>query len=203
MTTTPVPFLGTITEVCIVTPDHRTTMDGLLRLGIGPFQVFDFTPITVPTRRFRGLDGDFELKVCFAKQGDLVFEIMQPVSGKSLMAEWLHEVRFPAIQTAAFNSSVVARCSLTIPILMKRNNKEGIQHIAFNCKNIPMTERKREMQARGFPPAMEGVWKGRSGTCTFCFFVTEATVGTVVESIHFSDDWEDPEHDWYPAGPKE
>ena len=29
-------------------------MDGLLRLGIGPFQVFDFTPVTVPTRRFRG-----------------------------------------------------------------------------------------------------------------------------------------------------
>ena len=86
------PFLGTIAEVCIVTPDHRKTMDGLLRLGIGPFQVFDFTPVTVPTRRFRGQESDFELKVCFAKQGDLVFEIMQPVAGKSLMGEWLDEV---------------------------------------------------------------------------------------------------------------
>ncbi|KAL8668985.1 MAG: hypothetical protein Q9168_006407 [Polycauliona sp. 1 TL-2023] len=148
-------------EVCIVTPDHKKTMDGLLRLGIGPFQVFDFTPITVPTRRFRGQDGDFELKVCFAKQGELVFEIMQP-----------------------------------------RNNKEGVQHIAFDCKNIPMAERKTEMQERGFEPAMEGVWKGRKGTCTFCFFDTEPSVGTVFESIEFSDDWEDPEHEWYPGAPE-
>ena len=86
------PFLGAITEVCIVTPDHKKTMDGLLRLGIGPFQVFDFTPSTVSNRSFRGQDGGFELKVCFAKQGDLVFEIMQPVGGESLMLEWLHEV---------------------------------------------------------------------------------------------------------------
>ncbi len=89
----PSPFLGAITEVCIVTPSHVKTMDGLLRLGIGPFQVFDFTPATVSARRFRGQPGDFELRVCFAKQGDLVFEIMQPVGeGRSLMGEWLAEV---------------------------------------------------------------------------------------------------------------
>ena len=88
----PSPFLGAITEVCIVTPNHKKTMDGLLRLGIGPFQVFDFTPETVPERYFRGKVGDFELKVCFAKHGDLVFEIMQPVGGRSLMGEWLSEV---------------------------------------------------------------------------------------------------------------
>lgn len=57
------------------------------------------------------------------------------------------------------------------------------------------------MQARGFEPAMEGVWKGRKGTCTFCFFDTEASVGTVFESIKFSEDWEDPEHEWYPEAP--
>ncbi|KAL8924704.1 MAG: hypothetical protein Q9208_003894 [Pyrenodesmia sp. 3 TL-2023] len=170
---TPSPFLGAITEVCIVTPNHTKTMDGLLRLGIGPFQVFDFTPATVSARRFRGQAADFELKVCFAKQGDLVFEIMQPVGGKSLMGEWLDE----------------------------RNNKEGVQHLAFDCANIPMSERKREMSARGFEPAMEGVWQGRKGTCTFCFFDTEASAGTVFESIEFSEDWEDPECEWYPHEP--
>lgn len=73
-------------------------MNGLLRLGIGPFQVFNFNSITVPTRRFRGQEGDFELKVCFAKQGDLVFEIMQPVGGRSLMREWLDEVWISFLQ---------------------------------------------------------------------------------------------------------
>ncbi|KAL8750649.1 MAG: hypothetical protein Q9184_006350 [Pyrenodesmia sp. 2 TL-2023] len=176
-TPTPAPFLGAITEVCIVTPDHIKTMDGLLRLGIGPFQVFDFTPATVSCRRFRGQDGDFELKVCFAKQGDLVFEIMQPVAGGS---GWF--------------------VSDSPMIDIKRNNKEGIQHLAFDCGKIPMAERKREMRARGFEPAMEGVWKGRKGTCTFCFFDTEASAGTVFESIAFSDDWEDPEFELYPPG---
>ncbi|KAL9030593.1 MAG: hypothetical protein Q9196_001299 [Gyalolechia fulgens] len=209
MPATATPFLGGITEVCIVTPDHLKTMDGLLRLGIGPFQVFDFTSTTVSARRFRGQDGDFSLKVCFAKQGDLVFEIMQPVGGKSLMGEWLDEVCdsqpsrsvfFDSSMTEVVNHETIADKG---PLEYKRNNKEGVQHLAFDCKNIPMSERKREMQARGFEPAMEGVWKGRKGTCTFCFFDTEASVGTVFESIEFSEDWEDPEHEWYPQAPQD
>ena len=73
-----------------------------------------------------------------------------------------------------------------------------MQHIAFDCNNIPMDDRKREMQERGFEIAMEGVWKGRRGTCHFCFFDTEASTGTVFESIEFSEDWEDPEFELYP-----
>ena len=88
-------FLGAITEVCIVTPDHQKTMNGLLRLGIGPFQVFDFTAESVPERFFRGQAGSFELKVCFAKHGTLTFEIMQPTGGQSLMTEYLAQVCFP------------------------------------------------------------------------------------------------------------
>ena len=85
-------FLGSIVEICIVSGDHKKTMDGLLQLGIGPFQVFDFTPATVTERYFRGVPGSFELKVCFAKHGDLTFEIMQPMAGESLMAEYLDQV---------------------------------------------------------------------------------------------------------------
>ena len=73
-----------------------------------------------------------------------------------------------------------------------------MQHIAFDCNNIPMEDRKKEMRERGFEPAMEGIWKGKRGTCHFCFFDTEASTGTVFESIEFSEDWEDPECEWYP-----
>jgi methylmalonyl-CoA/ethylmalonyl-CoA epimerase len=66
-----------------------------------------------------------------------------------------------------------------------------------------MSERKRQMQERGFEPAMEGVWRGRKGTCHFCFFDTEESTGTVFESIEFSDDWEDPKFEWYPGVPKD
>ncbi|CAF9939892.1 MAG: hypothetical protein HETSPECPRED_002089 [Heterodermia speciosa] len=185
-------FLGAITEVCIVTADHKKTMDGLLRLGIGPFQVFDFTPSTLPERYFRGKTGSFELKVCFAKHANLTFEIMQPTGGESLMAEYLDQVRTPTVGAWPLRRELTG---------VKRRGQEGIQHIAFDCKNIPMSERKRQMRERGFEPAMEGVWKGRKGTCHFCFFDTEAGTGTVFESIDFSDDWEDPDFEWYPHAP--
>lgn len=167
------PFLGTIVEVCIVTPSAKHTMDGLLKLGIGPFQVFSFNSDTVPTQQYRGGLGCFELKVCFAKQGALTFEIMQPISGPSLMAEYLE----------------------------KSGGNEGIQHVAFDLGNVPMAERQARMKAHGFDVAMEGRWKGRKGECHFCFFDTEGSTGTVFESIEFSEDWEDPECLWYPAPP--
>ncbi|TKA61669.1 hypothetical protein B0A49_11554 [Cryomyces minteri] len=148
-------------------------MDGLLRLGIGPFQVFEFNSTTVPEQRYRGRSGSFALKVCFAKQNDLTFEIMQPISGDSFMADYLS----------------------------KHGGEEGIQHVAFDMGEKPMAERQRIMRERGFEPAMEGWWKGSKGVCHFCFFDTEASTGTVFESIEFSDDWEDPDFVWYPAPP--
>jgi len=56
-------FRGKIIEVCIVTPDHKKTMNGLAKLGIALFHIFGFVPSTVPDRNFRGLQRYFELKV--------------------------------------------------------------------------------------------------------------------------------------------
>ena len=43
---------------------------------------------------------------------------------------------------------------------------------------------------------------GKQGQCHFCFFDTkEKAVGTVFETIVFSNDWEDPECEWYPNEP--
>jgi len=165
------PFLGKIAEVCIVTSDCEKTMDGLLKLGIGPFKVFEFNSSTVQDRHYYGKESKFELRVCFANQEDLVIEIMQPIGEASLMSEYLEQ----------------------------RRGQEGIQHIAFDCKDIPMNDRKLKMLERGFAPAMEGKWIGKKGLCHFCFFDTEASTGMVMESIEFSEDWEDPEFILYPS----
>ncbi len=37
-------FLGKLIEVCIVTADYRRTIEGLVRLGIGPWMVYTWTP---------------------------------------------------------------------------------------------------------------------------------------------------------------
>lgn len=57
------------------------------------------------------------------------------------------------------------------------------------------------MREHGFEPGMEGFWKGKKGTCRFCFFDTESSTGTIFESIDFSEDWEDPEFEWYLDSP--
>jgi methylmalonyl-CoA/ethylmalonyl-CoA epimerase len=164
------PFLGNVVEICIVTPDHRKTMDGLLRLGIGPFQVHTFTSQSVTAQTFRGDTANFELIVCFATQGPVVWEIMQPVSGPSLMAEFLE------------------------------TRGEGIHHIAFDCNHVPPLQRKAEFESRGFMMVQSGLWHGKKGTCEFMFFDTEGATTTCFESYNFSEDWEDPESTiWYPA----
>ncbi|KUJ07649.1 uncharacterized protein LY89DRAFT_691711 [Mollisia scopiformis] len=145
-------------------------MDGLLKLGIGPFQVHNFSSGNVTDQTFRFQPADFELIVCFATQGAVVWEIMQPLSGPSLMAEFLE------------------------------TRGEGIHHVAFDCNHVPATQRKAEFEGRGYSMVQSGLWHGKKGTCRFMFFDTEDATTTCFESYSFSEDWEDPESTvWYPA----
>jgi hypothetical protein len=94
---------------------------------------------------------------------------MQPVSGQSIMAEFL-EV-----------------------------HGEGIHHVAFDCNHVPPAQRRAEFERRGFGLAQSGIWHGKKGTCEFMFFDTEGAIATCFESYCFSADWEDPESTvWYP-----
>ena len=166
------PFLGNLVEICIVTSNHTRTIDGLLRLGIGPFQIHSFTPSCVTSQKYYGRDEAFELKVCFAKQGSLVWEIMEPVKGPSIMADYLAK------------------------------HGDGIHHVAFDCGDLSVRKRQDEFSKRGFQIAQEGIWHGKTGTCQFTFFDTEEATNTCFESYHFSSDWEDPlDTIWYPNPP--
>ncbi|PVH92506.1 hypothetical protein DM02DRAFT_619899 [Periconia macrospinosa] len=156
-------FLGNIDEICIVTPDVHKTISGLARLGIGPFHVFDFTPETVTEQTYRGAPSTFSLKVAFATHNGVVWELMQPVSGPSIMAEFLER------------------------------RGEGIHHIAFDCNHVEPKERRNQFERRGFSVVQSGVWHGRNGTCEFVFYDTDGAIGTCFESYCFSEDWEDPE----------
>jgi methylmalonyl-CoA/ethylmalonyl-CoA epimerase len=121
-------FLGKIVEVCIVTEDHRRTMAGLVRLGIGPFRVytFDSSNLTAPT--YRGESSPFGLKVCFATNNDLTWEIMQPLSGRTITREFLDA------------------------------HGEGIHHVAFDCHGAPWKQRLEIFAERGFRATQSGRW---------------------------------------------
>lgn len=172
------PILGNIAELCIVSPDVYTTIDGFMKIGIGPFQVFNFTSSTVTGQELYGKQGTdlFRIKVAFAKQGSLAIEIMQPTGGNSPMQTYLDQ----------------------------NGGRQGVQHVAWDMGDEPMEERQRLMKEKGFEPVMQGRWLGKKGTCHFCFFDTlEKGIGTMFETIEFSTDWEDPEHEWYPHAPGE
>ena len=125
-------FLGKLIEICIVTADHQRTMEGLVRLGIGPWRIYTFDARTVSERTYHGEEADWAIKVCFADVGDLALEIMQPLHGPSIFQEHLDR------------------------------HGEGVHHIAFDLGGKPWQDRVAEFAARGFQPAQSGRFVGKN-----------------------------------------
>ena len=121
-------FLGRVVEVCIVTEDHHRTMAGLVRLGIGPFRVYTFDDRSLAAPTYRGENSTFGLKVAFAQNAGLSWEIMQPLSGRTIMREFIDA------------------------------HGEGIHHLAFDCDGAPWDQRIANFAARGFAPTQSGRW---------------------------------------------
>ena len=126
------PFLGNAVEIAIVTRDHKRTMQGLWRLGIGPWRVHTFSPENTANQTYRGKPSPFTLKVCFARVGNMTWELMEPVSGPTIFAEFLER------------------------------HGEGIHHIAYDCNDIPFEQRIAEFTRRGFPLVQSGSWMGNN-----------------------------------------
>jgi methylmalonyl-CoA/ethylmalonyl-CoA epimerase len=130
-------FLGNLIEVCVVTRDYRRTMEGLARLGIGPWRVYTFSPETVTEQRYKGQPAEYSIKVCFAQAEDVVWEIMQPLQGPSIFAEFLAE------------------------------QGEGIHHVAVDCGEMAWDERIAEFEARGFECVQSGRWMDQNSFAFF------------------------------------
>jgi methylmalonyl-CoA/ethylmalonyl-CoA epimerase len=124
------PFLGRVEEVCIVTPDLERTATGLMRLGIGPWKILEINPRNTSEQTYRGRPAAFSIRVGFAQVADVIFELMQPLSGPSIFAEHL----------AA--------------------KGEGLHHISFSLDGAPWAERVAAFEARGFPVVQSGLWLG-------------------------------------------
>ena len=140
-------FLGKIVEVCLVTADHQRTMEGLVRLGIGPFRVYTFDSDDVADQTYAGQSSPFSLQVCFATHEGLTFEIMQPLSGRTVIQDFLDE------------------------------HGEGVHHLAFDCNGAPWERRIAMFEERGFPVTQSGRWLdqnafsffGTEAATTTCF----------------------------------
>ena len=123
-------FLGKAIETAIVTRDVKRTMQGLSRIGIGPWRTFTFTPDNTTNQTYRGEPSPFVMRVCFANLGDMIWELIQPISGRTIFQEFLDR------------------------------HGEGLHHIAFDCDGIPFPARVAEFERRGFKLSQGGSWMG-------------------------------------------
>ncbi|KAK3613603.1 hypothetical protein LTR56_026584 [Elasticomyces elasticus] len=115
------PFLGRVLEICIVTPDLKSTLMGLVRSGIGSFRIFHFRPDTVSNQEIYGKPGTFEIDVAFADTDGMVWEVMQPVSGQTVMQDFLD----------------------------RTGQHGGFQHVAFDCTEVNSATKDKQRPLLG------------------------------------------------------
>ncbi|MBC8129896.1 MAG: VOC family protein [Rhizobiaceae bacterium] len=126
------PFLGNAVEIALVTRDARRTIAGLWALGIGPWRIYTFDPTNTTNQTYRGRPSPFVMKVCFAAVGQMIWEVIEPISGDTIFSEFLD------------------------------SHGEGLHHIAYDCNGSPFEERVAEFERRGFSMIQGGSWMGQN-----------------------------------------
>jgi len=123
-------FVGETIQVCVVSRDIRRTMEGYVKLGIGPWRVYTFSPDTVINATYRGKPEKYSMRLALTMTGGTMWEIIQPLDGPSIYKEFLEA------------------------------HGEGIHHVAFNCPGMSMEQRDAEFAKRGAKLIQSGVWRG-------------------------------------------
>lgn len=104
----PLYKLKAINQIGFVVEDIDKAMEAYWRyFGVGPWRVYNFGSPVVKDTTFRGEPEDFHMTVAIAKVGDLDFELIQHVDGRSIYKEF-----------------------------MERNPGGAIHHLAWFVKNI-------------------------------------------------------------------
>ena len=100
----PKEMFGRFVQIGAVVPDLDKAVHYLTEVfGIGPFRVIDWPPAgrTDMNRFYYGEPAEFTARMAFAELGPVELELIQPVSGKSIWADFLnakggglHHLRF-------------------------------------------------------------------------------------------------------------
>lgn len=107
--TSPEQMFNDFVQIGVVVRDIDRTMQALTEVfGIGPFRTITYPPADRPDveRFYRGEPGDFRYRLAFAELGPVELELVQPLEGGSIWADFLKE------------------------------HGEGIHHIRFNVPDV-------------------------------------------------------------------
>ena len=81
-------------QIGVVVADLDQSIRNLSEIfGIGPFRVIDWPPEgrTDIQKFYHGEPGDFTARMAFTELGSIELELIQPISGKSIWADFLRE----------------------------------------------------------------------------------------------------------------
>lgn len=90
----PQEMFGIFAQIGVVVRDLERAMCALSEaFGIGPFRVTDWPPAgrTDMQRVYQGKPADFTARMAFAELGPVELELIQPVAGESIWADFLRE----------------------------------------------------------------------------------------------------------------
>ncbi len=126
----PTNILGETIQVCIVTRDHLRTLEGMTRLGVGPWRIYTYDKQNNTDLMYRGAPEDFAMKLCIAFSGKMMWEVVEPLHGRTIYHEFLND------------------------------HGEGIHHVAVDCAGLSWQERLAGYKDRGFDVIQSGSLKG-------------------------------------------
>lgn len=120
-------FLGDVLQICIVTADLNRTMEGMLRLGIGPWGVRTFDASNLRGTTYHGEPAEFAMLTGIANGRNMQWELIQPLSGRSMYADFL------------------------------ARHGDGVQHVAFSWNDVAEYDEKiAQFAAHGFERIQTG-----------------------------------------------
>lgn len=123
--------LGTMLElkqVALVAHDLRKAIDHMLQLGVGPWETYTFDETTTTDQSYYGKPVSQVFRIALAQMGPLQWEIIQPVSGESIFADFLAQ------------------------------RGEGIHHLLYNREGMSLAEKDASFRAAGFRCIQKGNW---------------------------------------------
>ncbi len=91
---TPQELFNNFVQIGVVVADVDKATQNLTEIfGIGPWRIIDWPPAgrTDIQKYYHGEPGDFTARMAFAELGTVELELIQPVSGKSIWADFLRD----------------------------------------------------------------------------------------------------------------
>ncbi|WP_300391056.1 VOC family protein [uncultured Nocardioides sp.] len=140
------PVSGPVAQVCWVVPDIAASESFLASvLGVGGWTSMSEVRFGPDETVHRGRPADFTVLVSLAWAGDLQVELIQPVAGESLYAEFLAEHPAGGLHHVAFETEDLAAsvAAAGLPVLSEGSMGGGLMRFAYldgSAHGVPFVE---------------------------------------------------------------